>query len=186
MDTKEVIECNICGEDNEGEIYWTIKVEIIDMQSFKMTVCQDCFIRKEIEGKVDGFIRKIERIRSNRYGQGYSQISKIKKMGSGSTKTFEGAIEFLTDHYPIETGIYSFREKLKNKLNIITLLKRGKKLKVENKELKKYKLIWEDFNHYPHLTVRNIQELISELKQKYFPKKEKNGKDRNKIKKNTP
>lgn len=71
---------------------------------------------------------------------------------------------------------------------VINLLKRGEKLKAENKKLKNYKAIWEDFNHYPHLTIRNVQELIDELEQKYFPVKEKNEEsriNRTKIKKNT-
>ena len=69
---------------------------------------------------------------------------------------------------------------------VFGLLKRGEKCKEENKVNKKYRQIWKEFNHYPHITTKNTQELIKELKQKYFPK-EKNEEsriNRTKIKKN--
>ena len=106
--------------------------------------------------------------------------AKIKKQGIGTEEELDEYTRLFEKWTKLNAEIIS-------KWKIMKTRKVIEKLRVENRELKKYKAIWEDFNHYPHLTVRNVQELIIELQQKYFPKKEKNGEsriNRTKTKKN--
>ena len=74
------------------------------------------------------------------------------------------AIEFLTDHYPVETGVYSYKEKSKRKNDIIKLLQRGEK----------YKAMWGELENegksYSYSYTATTKFLMNNIKQKYFPK----------------
>ena len=93
------------------------------------------------------------------------------------------AIKYLDD---LQDENFELQEEYNNKriLEVIALLKRGEKFEAM------WQTLLEDLDFMPnkeklHMNWEDTNDLMIKIRQRYFPVKEKNGNNRNTIKKNT-